>query len=286
MIISLLFETFIKAFLLLILLYIVARDEADFDFRKVTMVTAAIVLGAVILDAVLTRFIGVFTLIPIAAFIVFMIMQFCWVRFWRSLLVAIPFLVLNIMISTAVTGFQQKADAVLSRGLQGPVSDEDMKIALSFYQDGGRTNDLLLRMQKKEAPRMDPNLQDIILKGLVAAIKSKKLPFKLGDTKTIPSLPNIPNESRPAVDAGTSEPAKETVDLTATAPEWGEAGKKITVKGTLIGDDGVRVAMVNNQMVREGECVQVEHKKTIYRWRAMFIRDKGISWEPVEAVKK
>jgi len=124
MMMSMLLEVFVKAFLLLILLYIVAREEADFDFRKLTMVTAAIVLGAVILDAALTRFIGLLTLIPILALIVFMVMKFCWVRFWRSLLVGIPFLILSIMISTSVATFRQKADMAMSRGLQGPVSEK------------------------------------------------------------------------------------------------------------------------------------------------------------------
>ena len=101
-----LFEVFIKAFLLCILLYIVASEEADYDFRKVTMVTAGIVLGTVIIDAVLTRFIGMLALLPILAFIVFMVMQFCWVRLGKALLIAVPFLILNIMISSAAMSFQ------------------------------------------------------------------------------------------------------------------------------------------------------------------------------------
>ena len=71
-----------------------------------------------------------------------------------------------------------------------------------------------------------------------------------------------------------------------SAADWQEAEKKVNVKGTLIGKDGMRIAIVNNQIVREGECIQVEHKKMIYRWRVKGIRESGISWEPVEAVKK
>lgn len=291
MVISLMVEVFIKAFLLLILVYIVARDEADFEFRKVTMVTAGIVLGAVILDATLTRLIGLFTLIPIAILIVFMVMQFCWVRFWRSLLVAIPFLILNIMISTAVTGFHQKANSAIAKGLQGPVSEEDMKIALSFYQDGGRTNELLAAMQRRaKPPKMEESLDQVLLKVFMAGLTStqsffkaagggKMKSFKPDDVKTKDRI--NPRDAKPSrIEQNKADLEEDALKPTATSTDWQEAGDKIAVKGTLIGKDGIRIAIVNNQIVREGEHIQVEHKKKIYRWRAKFIRDGGISWEP------
>lgn len=280
MIIALLFEVFIKAFLLLILLYIVAREEADFDFRKVTMITAGIVLGAVILDAVLTRFIGLFTLIPIAAFIVFMVMQFCWVRFWRSLLVAIPFLVLNIMISTSVASFQKKADAAVARGLRGPISEEDMKVALSFYQDGGRTNKFLLPMQGK-MPEIQETSDQMLVKKIVEWVTLKKSPFNPAVAVKIKEQTGEGLKT-PPIDQKKDEPEHEAAPEAAPLQDWREAEKKISLKGILIGKDNVRVAIVNNQMVREGEYVQVEHKKMIYRWRASGIREKSVSWEPVE----
>lgn len=294
MIISLIIEVFIKAFLLLILLYIVAHDEADFEFRKVTMVTAGIVLGAVILDATLTRFIGLFTLIPIAAFIVFMVMQFCWVRFWRSLLVAVPFLILNIMISTAVTGFHQKANSAIAKGLQGPVKEEDMKEALAFFKQQTGSDAFQVPLKRK-APQMEPTLEQILLKKIVEGMALKKNPFNPSvGAKIKPFAPDngkikeqkIIDATPPRIEQNKTEPEEGALKPTATAADWEEAGNKINVKGTLTGKDGMRVAIVNNQIVREGECVQVEHKKMIYRWRAKFIHDGGISWEPAEAVSR
>ena len=296
MIIALLFEVFIKAFLLCILLYIVARDEADFDFRKVTMVTAAIVLGAVILDAILTRYIGLFTLIPITAFVVFMVMQFCWVRFWRSLLVAIPFLILNIMISTSVASFRQKADAAIARGLQGPVSEEDTKEALLFLKQSFDDNTFQIPLEKKP-PKMEESLDQILLKKLISGITMKQFPFNAsGGGKIISVSPDgakvkdrinmSANSKLSGIKEEKNEPEKDVSGPAVTVVDWQEAGKKLSVKGALIGKDGVRVAIVNNQMVKEGECVQVEHKKMIYRWRASFIRDKSVSWEQVEALPK
>jgi len=295
MIISMLIEVFIKAFLLMILVYIVARDEADFEFRKVSMVAAGIMFGAVILDATLTRFIGLFTLVPIAGFIVFMVMQFCWVRFWRSLLIAIPFLILNVMISTAMTGFHQKADSAIAKGLQGPVSDEDMKIALSMYQDGGRTNEFIAAvLARKQAPKMEETLDQVLLKAFIAGLTSGRSKaaggvkiklFQPGGVKPKDRISSL--DAKPArIEQNKTEPEKDAPPPAGPPADWKEAGCKIVVKGTLTGQDGIRMAIVNNQIVREGECIQVEHKKTIYRWCAQSIRDGKISWEPVEAMKK
>jgi hypothetical protein len=284
MIFGLLFEVFIKAFLLLILLYIVARDEADFEFRKVTMVTAGLTLGAVILDAFLTRYIGMLTIIPIAALAVFMVMKFCWVRFWRSLLVVIPFLMLNIMISSSVSSFQKKADTAVMRGLQGPISDEDMKVALSMFQDGGRSNMFLVPMQSK-MPEVRESADQILVRKLMELLSSKFKPAaspvdaRAGEHAAPGPLPPPVKQKKP-------EPEPEKSIETDSPLDWREAEKHIRLKGVMVGRDGVRVVMVNNQMIREGECLQVEYKKTLYRWRAGVIRENKVSWEPVEALSK
>ena len=288
MIISMIVEVFIKAFLLCILIYIVAREEADYEFRKVTMVTAGIILGAVILDAALTRYIGLLTLLPIAVFVVFMVMQFCWLRFWQALLVAIPFLILNIMISGAVTSFQTKANAAIANGMQGPITKEDMKIAMSFYQDGGRTNEFLAAMERAKPPPTEDTLEKIIFNTIRALFSSNQLPFKAlmaGKVQSM-SLPRWDAPKPVEQEVKGAEPEKHVEEPGAIEAGWAEAGRKINVRGALVEKDGVRVAMVNNQLVKEGELIQVEHRKMIYRWRLKVIRGNRILWEPVEVLKK
>ncbi len=283
MMVALLFELFINAFLLLILLYIVARDEADFEFRKVMMVTAGIVLGTVILDGVLTRYIGAFALIPIIAFVVFMVMKFCWVRFWRSLLIVIPFLILNSSISNSVDSFQENANFAIARGMQGQVTDEDMQIALSMFQDGGNTNNFFLSAQT-EKPEVRKSADQILVKKFMEWITLKKNPFNQAN------IVKIKEQASTVLKTPFIEEREDIPDYdTATEPaphDWQEAEKKIKLKGVMVGTDGVRVALVNNQLVREGEFIRIEHKKMIYRWRAGGIRENKISWEPVEALKK
>jgi hypothetical protein len=291
MIISMMVEVFIKAFLLCILIYIVAREEADYDFRKVLMVTAGVLFGAVILDATLTRYIGLLTLLPIAVLVVFMVMQFCWLRFWQALLVAVPFIILNIMISGAATSFQTKANAAISRGMQGPISDEDMKIALSFYQDGGRTNELLAAMEnaRTKAPPVEDTLEQVIFKTIRALFSSNQPPFKTLLAGKIAGRipPSFLAAPEPVVmEIKAPRPENNAADQEAIEQEWAEASKQINARGTLVGTDGVRVAVVNNQLVKEGELIQVEHRKMIYRWRLKIIRANRISWEPAEVFKK
>lgn len=292
MIFGMLFEVFVKAFLLLLLIYIVARDEADFDFRKITMVTAALTLGAVVLDAVLTRFIGAFTLIPIAALAAFMVMKFCWVRFGRSLLIVIPFLVINIMISSSIGSFHKKADAAMTRGLMGPISEEDMQVALSMYQDGGRSNRFAAALQRKP-PEVQATADQIIVRKLMGMLLAGKTTFKKPVEFKIksgpaPARPAAPAPAAAAPPAAAVAPpqkmAAPPAEKAAAEEQWQEAEKLIRLKGVMVGSDGVRVAMVNSQMVREGELFQVEFKQRIYRWRAGSIRENKISWEKVDAI--
>lgn len=95
-------EIFLKAFVLCGLLYLVARNEADFDFAKVAMVTAGISIGTFFIDLLLQPHIGVLTFIPSIAFVMFMIMKFCWAPFWKALLVTFLYLVFNIALAIGV----------------------------------------------------------------------------------------------------------------------------------------------------------------------------------------
>lgn len=288
MIFGLLFELFVKAFLLLLLIYIVAREEADFDFQKVAMVTAALALGAVVLNAFLAPYIGALTLIPIAALAVFMVMKFCWVRFWRSLLIVIPFLIINIMISSAVGSFHKKADSALTRGLMGPVSEKDMQVALSMYQDGALSNRFAAAMQRKplEAP---PTADQIIVKKLMGMLLSgtdrKPAEFK-AKAPSSPALPAPPAVAVPTTDSivRQQKPVLPSAEKAKDEEQWEEAEKMIKLKGVMIGSDSVRVAMVNSQIVRKGELFQVELNKRIYRWRAGSISDNKVVWEKIETI--
>lgn len=95
-------EIFLKAFVLCGLLYLVARNEADFEFAKVAMVTAGITVGTFFIDIFLQPRIGFFSIIPSIAFVVFMIMKFCWAPFWKAILVTFLYLLFNILLAVGI----------------------------------------------------------------------------------------------------------------------------------------------------------------------------------------
>jgi len=302
--ISLVVETFIKAFLLMILVYIVARDEADYDFRKMAMVTAGVTLGCVIIEGVLISRIGLFVLLPMAALIVFMVMQFCWVRFWRSLLIAVPFLILNMMISTATSTFNLGADKAMSRGMQGPVTEKDMREAFQFLNESVGDGRMPDPFQQKEKIKTPETTEQILMKFILAFFSTNKMPAKaFPNLKTSGPIIGHAEGGRAApragIPAGKSvatepfdsaqglEPVERRagrLDVQAESAEWQEAQNKINVNGTLVEKDGVRVAIVNNRVVREGEVIEVVHRKMVYRWKATAIGERSVSWERLDGV--
>ena len=128
-------EILFKAGILCLLLYLVARHEADYSFTKVAMVTAGITLGNLLMEVFLRHYIGWLTIIPIAGFVIFMLMQFCWLSFKKAVLVTVPFLAVCILLAMGVTALQQHADAALDNALGvRPGDQEEMKEIMKFYQ--------------------------------------------------------------------------------------------------------------------------------------------------------
>jgi hypothetical protein len=80
-------QVIVQAAILSLILYLVARHEADYSFSKVAMVTAGTTVGSFIIQAMLQDHIGGWSAIPVIGFIAFMLMTFCWISFWKSLIV-------------------------------------------------------------------------------------------------------------------------------------------------------------------------------------------------------
>jgi hypothetical protein len=84
---------------------------------------------------------------------------------------------LNIMISTSVASFRQKADAAVARGLQGPVSEEDTKEAFLFLKQSFGNNAVQIPLENKPPP-IEESLNQILLKKLISGLAMKRFPFK------------------------------------------------------------------------------------------------------------
>lgn len=121
-------EVFVKAAVLCLLLYLFARGEADFNFRKVSMVTAGLTLGSLLLEGLLKDHLGVFVLLPIVILTVLILMQFCWVTWWQALLVALPFVGVSLGMSLVTADLTARSGAAFTRSLtRSAVTRDDVE---------------------------------------------------------------------------------------------------------------------------------------------------------------
>ena len=61
----------IEALVMCLILYVVARHEADYSFQKVFMVAAGTSLGNVLIDVAFYKYLGAFVILPKIGFIIF-----------------------------------------------------------------------------------------------------------------------------------------------------------------------------------------------------------------------
>ncbi|MBN1269934.1 MAG: hypothetical protein JXB04_10115 [Kiritimatiellae bacterium] len=68
-------------------------------------------------------------------------------------------------------------------------------------------------------------------------------------------------------------------------PKWDEATKQLGIKGVMAMAADKYMAVVNNQIVREGDIVMVIHKGKRYRWKVHAITKGGVRFEPLDVVE-
>jgi hypothetical protein len=80
-----------NAVILCLILYLVAKHEADYSFAKVAMVTAVIGLVAFLVQTFLFDKIGWFTMAVVFVLATALVKQFCWLRWGKTILVVVLF---------------------------------------------------------------------------------------------------------------------------------------------------------------------------------------------------
>jgi len=66
-------------------------------------------------------------------------------------------------------------------------------------------------------------------------------------------------------------------------PRWKEATRTLTIKGVLRVSEGKYVAMINDQIVGEGDTVEAVFAGRRYRWRVKGVSRDGVRFQPVES---
>ncbi len=138
-------QVIVQAAILCLILYVVAKHEADYSFPKVAMVTAGTTVGSFFIQILLHDHIGGWTAIPVIGFIAFMLMTFCWISFWKSLIVVAVYVGVHM-------GFSLLAAMLLASLLGGGTFQEPTEME-EAYDELART---LEEVPPSEVPAEQP----------------------------------------------------------------------------------------------------------------------------------
>ena len=279
-----------KALVLCLILFLVARHEADYSFLKVAMITAAIGLGTMLIDVLCRPHIGWFALLPVIAFVMFILMKFCWISLTKAAIVTVIFMAFCVVFSMGVT-------AVIA-----PVN-KSMQTAMTRRPTDKKDFDQVFKIMKMENPitqtPKQPEQQDTLDTALAkttgtwfSKIKGWITSFNKIDTGAETGL----LKKGTATDIKIIQKSVLHNNVTAktktkeyTIPnelcDWAGAKAKLKISATITGGQGDHMAIINRQTIKEGENVAVEHKKNIYSWKISKITKDGIDWQQIDVIK-
>lgn len=284
-------EILLKALVLCGLLYLFARHEADFEFRKVALVTCGITLGDFALEAFLTPSLAFYmptiaaaavTFLFAIVFVTFMVVRFCWVRLWKGLVVTILFMAFNVGLSMAaayaVARINQSVEAA-----GGPVMEKNNKEALAMFQEMTAQSSAELARQADAESRS--------FAADAAREQGGHVPLQPPAPAPTPAVPQ-PQIAAPADEAPVEAPSPEPVEppaeqpldelpAWARTPEWQAAQAKIKVSAVLVERDGKNTAIVNGEVLGIGDVLTVEVKKKLYRFKMAEITTDWVAWDPM-----
>jgi len=248
-------QIFIQAFLLCLILHLVARYEADYSFQKVAMVSGGIMAGTLVIEALAVEKLGLFVIVPQIAFIAFMLMTFCWISVWKSLLVVFLFSLVHVGFSFGMLALKTKffgPDDGLTSSERAEEEfrelEQEMLKTIGVWPEGegGGDDDAALRQAENGEP-VESGKQ----------VRRKKFVAK-----------------PPRLKAGSSEEKQDDA--------WAAARRQLNIGGVISGAGGKRVVLINGTMYESGDSVSVRHEGSVYRWRIGSIDSGGADLQPLK----
>jgi len=249
-------QIFIQAFVLCLILYLVARYEADYSFQKVAMVSGGIMAGTLVIEALAVHKLGIFVIIPQIAFIAFMLMTFCWISLWKSLLVVVLFSVVHVGFSFGLLAMKTK--------FFGP--DDGLDPAEKAEQQFKELEQEMLKTMgvwPEDGEGGGDDSPDTVAPGAEPADSGDRSPRK--------SFVAAP--ARLKAESSEKDPAV----------AWSDARAGLNVGGVMTGAGGKRVVLIDGTLYEAGDTVSATHGDVIYRWRIIAIREEGAELQPLKA---
>ena len=291
-------QVLIQAALLQLSLKLIAKHEADTTFSKSAMVTAGIIAGNFVLTLMVAK-VSLFLVWPAQiAFTAAVIMTFCWISFWKSLVVVIVFVTVQVifaLVMALILGISV-AGMLLSGPGKGGASKLDYKHPLQIQSEAQQAQAEAM-MQEAEYMR-----QQAMQKQAQIEAEARRMEME-GST---PTPPAEPPPAQPAAPQSTPpEPAPTQPGPTNTLPavqapqvqtrpqsqpyqrkttrriDWEAARKSLRMGGIVATPDGY-LAQINGKMLKQGQTVDAQYNGHQYRWTIKSLSKTDIDLEQVD----
>lgn len=272
-------------------LLLVARRDADFDWPKMVMVTAVIVLFTVLAPLFLGLFLFenlklspeswwplalVVSLLAQIGIFVMMLHKFLWVPLHKALAVW-----------AIVQGVAVTKEVIVARLMGDPLAGAALHAVL-----GPQMNTSVHEPAPEPTPDMAAALRDLEHPGEAPAESEDESPVVSAPAAApvaVAAKPAAKPAVKPAAPAVKS-PAKTVVapaDKTAAAhvpatedPDWIEARALLNFRGKAESGGHVMV-FINNEVVQVGKTISVSYKGKQFTWTLVDIQGENPVWEPV-----
>ena len=260
---------FLKALVLCGILFWIARHEADFEFKKVVLVTCGIALGDLALEAFIFPKLAVFPFVVSAllgylillAFVTFMVVRFCWVRPGKGVLVAFLFIVFGMGVNLI---------GVLVAKKFGPSSERARTTEMG--QNSEESSQILRDIMGMPLSREVRTAETENAGPVAETPRTDTMATLLSGAEAADGVPQGKTEP---------EPPEEELPAFARTPEWQAAQAKIKVSAVLMEQDGSNVAIVNGNVLGIGDTLTIEMKKKLYRFKLAEITTDWVAWDPL-----
>ena len=275
----------VEALVLCLVLYLVARHEADYDFQKLTMVVAGTMLGNFLLYAGASVYlppIHLLWVVPLLqlGFSAFMIKTFCWVTTGKALLVALICTLFHVALSLGTTLVERKlfGSATPSPAAVEQQNREMQEIKAEMMRDLAHAADPFGSNASNGASvsSRGPGATNTPASATVSAAPPAAVPPATPAPSAPAAAPPAPAEPPPPTPAPVAAPAAQPAADTA---DWAAARKLIKIAG-ITGRPGDYVALVNQRVVKPGDLVSVHHGDRTYRWTVREINRDQVQLDP------
>jgi hypothetical protein len=266
-------QILIQAAILRLSLKLIAKHEADTSYPKAIMVTAGISIGQFIV-AILAASLHPLAVLPaIIAFTAAVIMFFCWISFWKSLIVVFVYMAIQGILLFIMALIMGGAVILSMLGIGGS-SSKPMSPPPQYEQAAAAQREAM-RMQQKAMQKQ-------------AQIEAEVRRMEQGADYPPPPPQPTPQPAPSPTPKPPPKPApkpapKETPTPVSPDIDWNAARQQVRVGGTMAGGRSF-LALVNGKMVDKGDIVKAEYNGREYRWTVRTITSKEVKLEQLDVL--